>query len=149
MKSSKTIITILAIALIVQSAILTTTIIERQRSISESESAFKDGLNEVISLFNLDINSMDPEDKIYYYSQAIAGIEVANSSLREIDADQSMYKAIYLLSEHIKGLDLLGDDSRFVDLELHNLIIDILMDIEDVDSAERLTEYLNDAGKVN
>ncbi len=149
MKSSKTIITILAAALIIQSAILMTNVIERQSSIGESESAFKDGLNDVLSLFNMDINSMNPDDKIYFYSQAIAGIEVANSSLRQFDADQSMHNAINLLSEYIKGLDILGDDSRFDDLELYNLIINIILDIEDIDSSERLTEYLNNADRVN
>ena len=33
-----------------------------------------------------------------------------------------MYTAIYLLSEHIKGLDILGKDSEFIDLEFYNLI---------------------------
>ena len=145
MKSSKTIITILAVALIVQSVILMTNIIERQSSISDSESSFIEGLNDVLSLFNRDINSKNLEGKIYYYSQAIGGIKVANSSLRQFDADQSLYKAIYLLSEYIKGLDILSDDSRFDDLELYNLIIDIMLDIEDIESAERLTEYLNNA----
>ena len=139
----------MVIALIVQSAVLMTIATERQRSISASEMAFKDGLNDVASLFNLDINSMNQNDRIYYYSRAIAGIEVANYSLSQFDADQSMYNGIYLLSEHIKELDILGGDSGLIDFELYNLIVNILMDIEDVDSADRLTEYLNNSDKVN
>lgn len=149
MKSSKTIITILVVALIVQSAILMNNVIERQNSIGEAESAFIAGLNDVLSLFNRDINSKNLDDKIYFYSQAIAGIKVANSSLSQFNADQSMHTAIYLLSEYLKELDILGDDSRFDDLELYNLIIDIMLDIENIDSAERLTEYLNNADWVN
>lgn len=148
MKSSKTIITILVVALIVQSAILMNNVIERQNSIGEAESAFIAGLNDVLSLFNRDVNSKNPDDKIYFYSQAIAGIKVANYSLSQFKTDQSMHTAIYLLSEYLKELDILGDDSRLDDIELYNLIIDIMLDIEDIDSAEQ-TEYLNNADWVN
>lgn len=142
MKRTRIIVMVIIILLIVESIFLGSYVVESHRLTNDAERTFRNGINDVMSLYNLDVNSMNYKDRVYYYSRAVAGLEVATISVDQIKGNENLNTALNLLSEHINSLDIIEGDIRFTDIELYNLMIEILMDIGNAGKTKELILYL-------